>query len=245
MKKTETKVIKLTENKPTTKKVVKVKAEKKAKLVVNLSVTDGKTAELPSNSPAAPPQLPRSLSALAQIAAENGLNVDNIHEKTAEITDIAGEVKPEANGNEDLEVQPQTKTPPKTGEIQHVPINLICDNLDNPCKVFNEAELLELGATMQECGLLEPIIVRPIEGTVELSYVVATTSLQGVDTFLDANKEQVEQPYEPYKPLPFQKVNVGRVERHTPYEKPTPKVQRNEPCPCGSGRKYKHCCIKK
>jgi SEC-C motif-containing protein len=24
----------------------------------------------------------------------------------------------------------------------------------------------------------------------------------------------------------------------------TPKVGRNEPCPCGSGRKYKHCCGK-
>jgi len=23
------------------------------------------------------------------------------------------------------------------------------------------------------------------------------------------------------------------------------KVQRNEPCPCGSGKKYKHCCLNK
>lgn len=23
------------------------------------------------------------------------------------------------------------------------------------------------------------------------------------------------------------------------------KTGRNEPCPCGSGRKYKHCCLKK
>nr|WP_226382956.1 SEC-C metal-binding domain-containing protein [Burkholderia mayonis] len=22
-----------------------------------------------------------------------------------------------------------------------------------------------------------------------------------------------------------------------------PKIGRNEPCPCGSGRKYKHCCL--
>ena len=25
----------------------------------------------------------------------------------------------------------------------------------------------------------------------------------------------------------------------------TPSVGRNEPCPCGSGRKYKHCCLDK
>ena len=23
-----------------------------------------------------------------------------------------------------------------------------------------------------------------------------------------------------------------------------PKAGRNDPCPCGSGRKYKHCCLK-
>ena len=30
-------------------------------------------------------------------------------------------------------------------------------------------------------------------------------------------------------------------EDHTPYVRSTPKVGRNEPCPCGSGRKYKQC----
>ena len=27
------------------------------------------------------------------------------------------------------------------------------------------------------------------------------------------------------------------------YIRPTPKVGRNEPCPCASGRKFKHCCL--
>ena len=27
-----------------------------------------------------------------------------------------------------------------------------------------------------------------------------------------------------------------------PYVRETPKIGRNEPCPCGSGRKYKKCC---
>jgi uncharacterized protein YecA (UPF0149 family) len=35
----------------------------------------------------------------------------------------------------------------------------------------------------------------------------------------------------------------------TPYkEKPstvTNKIGRNDPCPCGSGKEYKHCCLKK
>jgi len=30
-----------------------------------------------------------------------------------------------------------------------------------------------------------------------------------------------------------------------PYKAAAPKVGRNEPCPCGSGKKYKHCCLRK
>jgi HEAT repeat protein len=34
----------------------------------------------------------------------------------------------------------------------------------------------------------------------------------------------------------------GPYEPMEPYRRPTPKIGRNEPCPCGSGRKYKKCC---
>jgi hypothetical protein len=30
-----------------------------------------------------------------------------------------------------------------------------------------------------------------------------------------------------------------------PYRRPTPKIGRNDRCPCGSGRKYKQCCLNK
>ena len=30
-----------------------------------------------------------------------------------------------------------------------------------------------------------------------------------------------------------------------PYVREAPKVGRNDPCPCGSGRKYKQCCMPK
>ncbi|MDR3073193.1 MAG: YchJ family protein [Deltaproteobacteria bacterium] len=33
----------------------------------------------------------------------------------------------------------------------------------------------------------------------------------------------------------------GDVQGHTPYRRETPKVGRNDPCPCGSGNKYKKC----
>jgi SEC-C motif domain protein len=34
----------------------------------------------------------------------------------------------------------------------------------------------------------------------------------------------------------------GTIQRQTPITRATPKVGRNEPCPCGSGKKYKKCC---
>jgi uncharacterized protein len=34
-----------------------------------------------------------------------------------------------------------------------------------------------------------------------------------------------------------------RAPQPTPMRRATPKVGRNDPCPCGSGKKYKHCCL--
>ena len=34
----------------------------------------------------------------------------------------------------------------------------------------------------------------------------------------------------------------GTVHGHTPYRREEPKVGRNDPCPCGSGKKFKKCC---
>lgn len=33
-------------------------------------------------------------------------------------------------------------------------------------------------------------------------------------------------------------------EKPLPFERPEPKISRNEPCPCGSAKKYKKCCGK-
>jgi preprotein translocase subunit SecA len=30
----------------------------------------------------------------------------------------------------------------------------------------------------------------------------------------------------------------------TPFRRESPKVGRNDPCPCGSGKKHKKCCLK-
>jgi uncharacterized protein YecA (UPF0149 family) len=35
------------------------------------------------------------------------------------------------------------------------------------------------------------------------------------------------------------------AQKPEPYRRPEPKIGRNDPCPCGSTRKYKHCCLNK
>lgn len=36
----------------------------------------------------------------------------------------------------------------------------------------------------------------------------------------------------------------GKIAGHDPYVRKEPKIGRNDPCPCGSGKKYKKCCGK-
>ena len=36
----------------------------------------------------------------------------------------------------------------------------------------------------------------------------------------------------------------GQIETNAPYRREEPKIGRNDPCPCGSGKKYKKCCGK-
>ena len=38
---------------------------------------------------------------------------------------------------------------------------------------------------------------------------------------------------------------VGSQGQLLPFKREVPKVGRNEPCPCGSGKKYKKCCLKR
>jgi preprotein translocase subunit SecA len=44
--------------------------------------------------------------------------------------------------------------------------------------------------------------------------------------------------------IPKKEIVLSRGENGgmSPVKRKTPKVGRNQPCPCGSGKKYKHCC---
>ena len=61
-----------------------------------------------------------------------------------------------------------------------------------------------------------------------------------------------EEPYEPYEPQAGASVQTGSSvldavnlrweDSYSGYKRTEPKIGRNDPCPCGSGKKYKKCC---
>lgn len=57
--------------------------------------------------------------------------------------------------------------------VRIIPIELIEPNPDQPRKTFNEAELAELSESIAEKGLLQPLLVRPLDGRTERYQIVA------------------------------------------------------------------------
>ncbi|NLM89857.1 MAG: preprotein translocase subunit SecA, partial [Candidatus Cloacimonetes bacterium] len=70
----------------------------------------------------------------------------------------------------------------------------------------------------------------------------ANLTHQDINAFLNAQQAQQAQQITQNMSAPPQYNNpVGEVEKVRPI-KVAPKVGRNDPCPCGSGKKYKKCC---
>lgn len=57
-----------------------------------------------------------------------------------------------------------------------------------------------------------------------------------------SEKITIRQPITPQM-LATRKIRKMFGIRLQPIVRESPKIGRNEPCPCGSGKKYKHCCI--
>lgn len=70
----------------------------------------------------------------------------------------------------------------------------------------------------------------------------------GVVEFKAFYSDQKENNYIHHEVAKFKKLDDvwyyedGQIVGHEPLKRATPKVGRNEPCPCGSGKKFKKCC---
>jgi len=57
--------------------------------------------------------------------------------------------------------------------VKQVPIEFIRSNVRNPRQHFGDAELDELAASIKQCGIIQPIIVRPVAGVTDTYEIVA------------------------------------------------------------------------
>ena len=64
-----------------------------------------------------------------------------------------------------------------------------------------------------------------------------------LDTMSEAEVVAQQQLIEPAVRQLFQHFLKQRAPASKPITRETPKVGRNDPCPCGSGKKYKKCCL--
>ncbi|MCX8083832.1 MAG: preprotein translocase subunit SecA [Calditerrivibrio sp.] len=73
--------------------------------------------------------------------------------------------------------------------------------------------------------------------TIELVFHVQIRSEESLDL-----KEETPKNIKEERRDIFSEEDLESNEKHTPIRRDTPKVGRNDPCPCGSGKKYKKCC---
>ena len=122
-------------------------------------------------------------------------------------------------------------------EIFHDLVELLIDFED--CKECNAAlesmQLYIIGAIIEMRHS-----IRVIKNDYPKLYVLNNTFF---DDVLDIKKERVLQMRLSKKMKRVGKTfSISDDESNAPYRRATPKVSRNDPCPCGSGKKFKQCC---
>lgn len=111
--------------------------------------------------------------------------------------------------------------------------------------VFSEMkdkDSLPLLKSLCDDGMVDPMITNYAEiedvyaGRYDVSYMKSDTK-DPMDYFREIGKDTVARPEEEK----FSKTHPSQIPKTTRQGK---KVGRNDPCPCGSGKKYKKCCLK-
>jgi len=119
---------------------------------------------------------------------------------------------------------------------------------------------LKDGIGLRAYGQKDPVVQYRIEGfdmfdemvnTIKIDVVKLLMHLKGIQKI--ERKETVkitgeglknEANTEPVGATSSSPQEANKIQANTPVKNDTPQVGRNEPCPCGSGKKYKQCCGK-
>ena len=113
---------------------------------------------------------------------------------------------------------------------------------------------LKDGIGLQAYGQKDPVVQYRIEGFDMFDQMIADIQVNVVKILMNARKREgapVRKESIKITGEGFENSNVSlknnvptQEKTHTPIVNTEPKVGRNDPCPCGSGKKYKNCCGK-
>lgn len=113
----------------------------------------------------------------------------------------------------------------RTKAIEHIKKKIKVTN--NEIDTLLGMTYIDIDKQMKGCNILDEIAERTGDEEV---YEMVDAVCDGVQNIID-NDSLFGDPF-------------ADIEFEQPYRRDTPKVGRNDPCPCGSGKKYKKCCGK-
>ncbi|MBP0982756.1 MAG: preprotein translocase subunit SecA [Oscillospiraceae bacterium] len=101
-------------------------------------------------------------------------------------------------------------------------------------------EELKRGIYLRSYGQKDPVVEYRFEGFAMFDEMIAAIREETVRMVLTV-PVRIQRPLQREQVMKPDAPNAGS---HTPYRNPNKKIGKNDPCPCGSGKKYKNCCGK-
>ena len=178
-------------------------------------------------------------------------SLETLSKKHLNVSEIAEELKEKALQNYDKKAEEIGKE--EIGEVERVVMLKVVDQkwMDH----IDAMDELKDGIGLRAYGQKDPVVQYRIEGFDMFDQMVNDIKHDVVKILLNINKvNNVErkQTVKITKQGLEQAVNAlknstpkeSKEVSHMPITNDGPKVGRNDPCPCGSGKKYKNCCGK-
>jgi preprotein translocase subunit SecA len=116
---------------------------------------------------------------------------------------------------------------------------------------LHNMDTLREGIGLRAFGQRDPLIEYKIEGYNMYQAMMQSAREEIINLMfraqiVNAAGQPISQPEEEIIPK-RRAVTYGGPAKETsaPVQRKTQKIGRNDPCPCGSGKKYKHCCLGK
>ena len=104
---------------------------------------------------------------------------------------------------------------------------------------IDDMDQLRQGIGLQAYGQRDPLVEYKFSGFEMFDSMIAAISEETVRTLMHV---RVELKVEREQVAKVTGTNKDDTAANTPIRRTTKKIQPNDPCPCGSGKKYKHCC---